>query len=237
MTTSVLRTRDVTWSVPGRAPKDAPLLYGIDLDVVEGESVAIVGRSGSGKSSLLSILGLMHRPQSGTVELAGLDVSRIGESRAARLRNERIGFVFQSYSLIPNLSVLQNVALPLTYGRRPVRAARMSAAAEARLEAVGLSDRMHSRPAKLSGGEQQRVAIARSLVRSPPIVLADEPTGALDESTGETVIDMLVAATRRVGSCLVVVTHDPAVAMKMDRTLSLSHGRLTGVPPNDRRTE
>ncbi|MCU1421161.1 MAG: transporter ATP-binding protein [Microbacteriaceae bacterium] len=228
----MLRTRSVTWSVPGRT-SGPPLLGGIDLEVVEGESVAIVGRSGSGKSSLLSILGLMQRPQSGTVELAGTDVTRIGESRAARLRNERVGFVFQSFSLIPSLSVLENVALPLTYDRTVSKAATKGIA-ESLLESVGLADRMHTRPTRLSGGEQQRVAIARALVRHPPIVLADEPTGALDESTGDAVIEMLVCATRRAGACLVVVTHDRAVAARMDRTLSLSHGLLTGAAADAR---
>ena len=203
------------------------LLHSIDFEVDDGESVAIQGRSGSGKTSLLSILGLMQPADAGELHVGGIDVSRISESRAATLRNELIGFVFQSYSLIGDLTVLENVALPLQYGTPAGGRARAARGMEM-LDLVGLSGFARSRPARLSGGEQQRVAIARALVRNPRVVLADEPTGALDSSTRDEIVASLKHAASATGSCLVVVTHDSDVAAQMDRQLHLSDGVLSG---------
>lgn len=220
---TVIRARGLSASIPRTV---TPLLKNINFDVHEGEAVAILGRSGSGKTSLLSILGLMQRPESGQLIVGETDVSSFSESRAAILRNELIGFVFQSYSLIGDLSVLENVTLPSEYGptepRRSVRARGMEM-----LDLVGLGKFAKSQPARLSGGEQQRVAIARALVRRPRVVLADEPTGALDSSTRDEIITLLKEATSAAGSCLVVVTHDNDVASQMDTRLYLSDGVLT----------
>lgn len=205
------------------------LLRGVDLTVHEGQSAAIVGRSGSGKTTLLTLLGLMGRPDGGVLEIRGITVSSLGDDRAARFRNREIGFVFQNYSLVPHLSVLQNVMLPFMYGRA-VRSTSQRAAALNALDLVELTHLADSKPAKLSGGEQQRVAIARALVREPAVVLADEPTGALDVDTGDHVIDLLHGVAAHAGACLVVVTHDPDIAARMDCRYELKDGHVTAVP-------
>ena len=219
---TVISARGLTASIPRTT---TPMLKSIDLEVHEGESVAILGRSGSGKTSLLSILGLMQLAESGQLTMAGHDVSLLSESRAARLRNELIGFVFQSYSLIADLSVLDNIILPAQYGA-PQRREALRARGADMLDLVGLASFARSRPARLSGGEQQRVAIARALVLNPRVVLADEPTGALDSTTRNEIIELLKSATSAAGSCLVVVTHDSEVAAQMDTRLHLSDGVL-----------
>jgi len=203
------------------------ILDDVDVRVSPGERVAIMGRSGSGKTSLLSILGLLTAPISGSVELLGESVAGIRDSKRARLRNGSLGFVFQSYSLIRHLSAYRNVELPLRYGRRIPRTERRVRVLAA-LEAVGLAGRAKSYPKHLSGGEQQRVAIARALVRRPAVILADEPTGALDVETADRVLSVLLDATREWNSALVVVTHDPQVAARMDRTIHLDQGRIAG---------
>ncbi|WP_417365303.1 ABC transporter ATP-binding protein [Glutamicibacter arilaitensis] len=190
-----------------------------------GESVGILGKSGSGKTSLLSVLGLMSRPVSGELLLSGKPTSRLNDAELARRRNQDIGFVFQNYSLISHLSVFENVALPCSYGKPMSKKQTMEAVAE-QLQAVGLAGFEKRRPRSLSGGEQQRVAIARALVRSPQIVLADEPTGALDSATGLQVLEHLYSATRRAGACLVVVTHDEDIAQAMDQTWTLCDSEL-----------
>ncbi|AEV84980.1 ABC transporter ATP-binding protein [Actinoplanes sp. SE50] len=201
------------------------ILDGVDLTVHPGESVAIVGRSGSGKSTLLSVLGLFDRPDSGTYLLDGQDISRLKERHAARLRSSHYGFVFQRFFLLKHLTAAQNVAMALVNGqgwqpRRERRARVMQA-----LEQVGIAHLAKNRPAKMSGGEQQRVAIARALVREPRVLLADEPTGALDLETGTIVIDALQEATGR-GCALILVTHDRDHAARMGRTLDLRNGVL-----------
>ncbi|AWB90560.1 ABC transporter ATP-binding protein [Salinibacterium hongtaonis] len=200
---------------------DRRTLYdGVDLSVVDGESVAIVGRSGSGKTTLLSTLGLMQKPENGRLSIGGRDVSTLSQTAAARLRNELVGFVFQTYSLLPQLNVFENVAVPLRYGSR-VKQLTIRSRVMSSLALVGLADRAKEKTTRLSGGEQQRVAIARALVREPKVVLADEPTGALDGDTANQVLDALQRATRHAGSCLIVVTHDPEVARVMDRAVQL----------------
>jgi putative ABC transport system ATP-binding protein len=202
------------------------ILGGVDLRVEPGESVAIVGRSGSGKSTLLSVLGIFDRPDSGTYLLSGRDISRVPERRAARLRSAEFGFVFQRFFLLKHLTAAQNVAMALVNGQgwlpRRERRARVLAA----LDRVGIAHLAKNRPTKLSGGEQQRVAIARALVREPRVLLADEPTGALDAETGTLVIDALHDATNR-GCGLVLVTHDRDHAARMGRILDLADGVLT----------
>jgi len=202
------------------------ILDGVDLRVDAGDSVAIVGRSGSGKSTLLSVLGLFDRADAGTYLLAGQDITRLPERRAAKLRSARFGFVFQRFFLLKHLTAAQNVAMALVNGQgwlpRRERRARVLEA----LDQVGIAHLAKNRPARLSGGEQQRVAIARALVRRPQVLLADEPTGALDTETGTAVIDTLSAATTR-GCALILVTHDRDHAARMDRTLDLADGVLT----------
>lgn len=228
MSVPVLELRGLSASFPSGQGRRT-LFTDVDLTVGGGETAAILGRSGSGKTTLLTLLGLMQRPEHGTITLAGRDVSSLSDADAARLRNRHIGFVFQNYSLIPHLSVLDNVLVPATYAPRDVssgRRARVRRRAEELLDAVGLGGRGQDLPLRLSGGEQQRVAIARALLLEPAVVLADEPTGALDEQTGARVLDMLVATARHEGRCLVVVTHDDAVAGAMDRVFRLGEGTL-----------
>jgi ABC-type lipoprotein export system ATPase subunit len=223
--TPVINARDLRRSVilPGR--DRLAILRGVDLTVHAGDSVAIVGRSGSGKTTLLATLGLLTPVEQGTLELMGQDVTRLGDRRRTRLRNRHIGFVFQSYSLVRHLSARRNVELPLRYGARVGARERRHRVGEA-LAAVGLVARARSRPRGLSGGEQQRVAIARALVREPAVLLADEPTGALDVDTAAQVLDVLRQSCRERGCALVVVTHDPQVAGLMSRTVQLVDGVL-----------
>jgi putative ABC transport system ATP-binding protein len=201
-----------------------PVLEAVDLELAEGEWVAVLGPSGSGKSTLLNILGLLDRPDAGTYELAGEDVSDVGDTRRAELRNRRIGFVFQSFNLLPRTSALENVAAPLLY--RGVRRAARLARARDTLERVGLADRVDYDPSELSGGQLQRVAIARALVGEPALLLADEPTGNLDSRSGAEVLD-LFAALHQAGSTVLMITHDPNVAGRAQRRLVLDAGRLT----------
>ncbi len=196
------------------------LVRGLDLVIEAGRSTAITGRSGSGKTTLLSVLGLMRPPSGGRLQIAGRDVGDLTASGAAALRNELLGFVFQNYSLVEHLSVFENVALPLMYGRRSTRADTRERVVR-QLAAVGLEGFERRRPRSLSGGEQQRVAVARALVRGPRVVLADEPTGALDTKTGENVMAHLRTATVESGAALVVVTHDEVLAGSLDRKVEL----------------
>ncbi|TXK16366.1 ABC transporter ATP-binding protein [Homoserinibacter sp. GY 40078] len=223
MTGPVLQATGLTARVPGRG--GSPILRDVDLSVEEGESVAIVGRSGSGKSTLLTILGLLQPPAAGDVLIAGTSTRRLGDTARARKRSRAIGFVFQDYALIRELDVRGNLEMPLDYAGVRSRRDRRERVAAA-LDAVGMGGRERMRPGRLSGGEQQRVAIARALVTRPRIVLADEPTGALDTATGDQVIRLLAGVTRVAGSCLIMVTHDPVVAASADRVLRLDDGVL-----------
>jgi putative ABC transport system ATP-binding protein len=202
-------------------PRDLVALDSASFQVLTGESVAIVGPSGSGKSTLMSLLGCLDTPSAGSLKLAGQDVSRLSDMERARTRNQLIGFVFQSFHLIPRMSAIDNVAVPLLYGRV---AGAHDLAREA-LEAVGLGDRLHHLPTELSGGEQQRVAIARAIANNPSLLLADEPTGNLDSSTGEEILTMLEALVVR-GLTLVVVTHDATVAARSSHVLHMRDGRI-----------
>ncbi|MGE0710619.1 MAG: ATP-binding cassette domain-containing protein [Planctomycetota bacterium] len=198
-------------------------LAGVDERIGAGEHVAIMGPSGSGKSTLLNLIGCLDRPTAGTYLLDGVDVNGLDDDQLSRLRGEQLGFVFQAYHLVPRLTSLANVELPLLLAGVP-RGERRARAAAA-LEAVGLADRLDHRPAELSGGQRQRVAIARATAMGPRILLADEPTGNLDSVAGAQVLDLL-GRLHRQGLTLVVVTHDPAVARRADRVLVLVDGRI-----------
>jgi putative ABC transport system ATP-binding protein len=200
------------------------VLHGIDLSVAEGEFVAIVGQSGSGKSTLLNILGCLDRPSEGAYVLDGEDTARLDDDRLSEVRNRSIGFVFQSFQLVPQLTVLENVEVPMFYAGVP-RADRHRVAAE-RLADVGLSGRLHHRPSQLSGGEQQRVAIARALSNDPRLLLADEPTGNLDSATGEATLG-LIRRLHEGGRTVVMITHDPKVAAAAPRRVRILDGRVT----------
>lgn len=204
---------------------DLAILSGVDLEVHQGEVIAIVGKSGSGKSTLLNLLGLVDTPSQGELIIDGVTTSRLPDSTRARLRGARIGFVFQQFFLMDHRTALENVAEPLLYASRAEMRDRYVRAAGL-LESVGLAHRLHALPTVLSGGEQQRVAIARSLVRNPGIILADEPTGALDVETGVVVLDILIDAARSHGATLILVTHDTDVAARADRVLTLEQGVL-----------
>jgi putative ABC transport system ATP-binding protein len=218
----VIRTRALARTYR-RGAIAVPVLAAVDLEMAEGEWVAVRGPSGSGKSTLLNILGLLDRPDAGVYELAGENVSDLGDTRRAELRNRRIGFVFQSFNLLPRTSALENVAAPLLY-RGIRRAARLARAREA-LERVGLADRADHDPTELSGGQLQRVAIARALVGEPALLLADEPTGNLDSRSGAEVLE-LFAALNRDGTTVLMITHDPTVAGRAQRRLVLDAGRV-----------
>ena len=198
------------------------ILDRVSFEIPAKQTVAIVGPSGSGKSTLLGLMAGLDRPTSGSIELDGSDITTMAESRMARFRREKVGYIFQSFHLIPTLTAMENVAVPLELSgehQADERAADL-------LAAVGLADRMRHYPVQLSGGEQQRVAIARAFACRPPILLADEPTGNLDSSTGAHIVELLLALHRDYGTTLVLVTHDTALATSMQRVLSLRDGRL-----------
>jgi predicted ABC-type transport system involved in lysophospholipase L1 biosynthesis ATPase subunit len=198
------------------------VLRGISMELARGETVFLCGASGAGKTTLLYTLAGLERPESGTVEFEGRELYNGSSASQARLRNQKMGFVFQGYFLLPELTALENVALPGMIGRRPAREKAASS-----LEAVGLAERMHHLPPELSGGEQQRVAIARALTNDPEIIFADEPTGNLDSKTGDAIIDLLLKLARAGNKTLLVVTHDTRLAARGDRTLHIADGRLT----------
>ncbi len=225
--TALLSVRDLArvYEVGGEQVR---ALDGVSFEIRRGEYVAVVGQSGSGKSTLMNILGCLDTPTSGRYSIAGAEVSSLSDDALADLRNREIGFVFQTFQLLPRATAVANVELPLIYRGVPRRERR--ARAEAALASVGLAARMHHRPNELSGGQRQRVAIARALVGSPSLLLADEPTGNLDSATGEDIVRLFGELHRR-GHTLLLVTHEPRLAARCPRALRLSDGRVVADGP------
>ncbi len=218
----MIEARNLTLSL-GRAPARVDILRGIDLAVTAGESVALLGPSGSGKSSLMAVLSGLERPSGGSIYVTGLDFAGMDEDALAVARRGRIGIVLQAFHLLPTMTALENVAVPLELAGEPDAFAR----AEAELQAVGLGHRTGHYPAQLSGGEQQRVAIARALAPRPALIFADEPTGNLDHATGVAIMDLLFARHREAAATtLFVITHDPALAARCERVVELEDGHI-----------
>ena len=207
-------------------PNELQILNGIDLDVTQGEFLAIVGQSGSGKSTLMNMIGALDRPTEGTYFLNGVDISTLDDAELSRIRNKEIGFVFQTFNLIPRTSALKNVELPMMYAgmSRKARTAR----AEELLEIVDMADRADHQPNELSGGQKQRVAIARAMANRPSILLADEPTGALDSKTGRLIMDLFHKLHKEEGTTIVLITHSPELAEECDRIVTISDGSIIG---------
>jgi putative ABC transport system ATP-binding protein len=204
---------------------DINALDGVSLSVMRGELIAIMGPSGSGKSTLMNVLGCLDRPTSGTYSFEAREISAMNDDELAHVRNAKIGFVFQSFNLLPRFSALKNVEMPLVYSGIPAKGRTERAIPV--LEKVGLKDRMEHKPTELSGGQQQRVAIARALVNNPPLLLADEPTGNLDSRSGEEILNILVDLNDQ-GVTIMIVTHDHDVAARCKRVINLKDGRVIG---------
>lgn len=221
----MLEARSLTYSVALPSGEQLPILNNCSLSLHGGQTLAISGRSGSGKSTLLSMLGLLAPCTAGNILIEGTPTARLRDSAITKLRRRHIGFIFQNFALLPHITVLGNVLLPAADGNRTERQAA-SKRALSLLEAVGLADRLRSRPRELSGGEQQRVAIARALINEPRILLADEPTGSLDELTAELVLTLLIEQAKARQLALIVVTHDAAIAHRLDDCAVLQGGSL-----------
>ena len=210
-------------------PNELTILKGIDLTVEEGEFVSIVGQSGSGKSTLMNIIGALDRPTEGEYILDGISINQAGDTQLSEIRNSKIGFVFQTFNLIPRTSALKNVELPMLYAGIPGN--RRTARAKELLQMVEMDDRMSHLPNELSGGQKQRVAIARAMANDPAIILADEPTGALDSATGRLVMDLFHRLHREQGKTIVLITHNPELADETQRVITIHDGRVIDVCP------
>jgi putative ABC transport system ATP-binding protein len=221
---AVIRTRGLAKDLPlGKTVVHA--LRGVDMDIYAREIVGIVGPSGSGKSTLLGLIGGLDKATHGTIEIDGVDVTRMNEDQLTEIRNEKIGFIFQFFNLIPTLTAQENVLLPMQFARRAPR--NPDKRAKELLDLLGLKDRMKHRPSELSGGQQQRVAIARALANNPPLLLADEPTGNLDTASGTVVLETLQQIREQEGTTIVIVTHDEKLAQRADRVLTLVDGAIS----------
>ena len=231
--TSVLQASGLTKRYAGEDGGTIDVLTGLDLEVAAGEFLAITGASGVGKSTLLHCLGALDLPTAGTVRVDGVDLGTLAPGALSALRNQRVGFIFQFHHLLREFSALENVMMPLLIAGRPEEEAAQRAA-EA-LEAMGLTPRASHRPGRLSGGEQQRVAVARAVVTRPAVVLADEPSGNLDAHNAERLHDLFATLGQRFGTAVVVVTHNPALALRASRVLSLEDGRLVDAAPRTAR--
>ncbi|WP_018706616.1 ABC transporter ATP-binding protein [Siminovitchia fordii] len=224
----MMKLSEIT-KVYGNGSLQVPVLHGIDLNVEDGEFIAIMGPSGSGKSTLMNIIGFLDYPTAGTFELNGENISSAKEKQLANLRNKHIGFVFQQFFLLPRLNAAKNVEAPLIYAGVPKR--ERTERAKQMLEKVGLGDRVKHLPNQLSGGQKQRVAIARALVNNPTLILADEPTGALDSKTSAQIMELLVQLNKE-GKTVIIVTHEEEIAAYTDRIITLKDGKII----DDRRT-
>lgn len=228
---TIIETVDLK-KIYGMGDASVAALNGVSLQIKQGEFVAIMGPSGSGKSTLMHILGCLSRPTDGHYILDNQDVSELDNKQLAVIRNQKIGFVFQAYNLLPRTTALRNVVLPLTYDRSDHKSAEQNEErARKLLERVGLGDRLHHQPHELSGGQQQRVAIARALINNPVLIIADEPIGNLDSHSGEEIMSLLDEIHRQ-GATLVVVTHDPIVAAHTQRTIALRDGQIEKITHN-----
>lgn len=207
-------------------PNELTVLKGIDLDVYEGEFVAIVGASGSGKSTLMNIIGSLDRPTEGEYVLDGIDITKAKDSELSGIRNKKIGFVFQTYNLIAKTDAIKNIEVPLLYGGVGLK--ERDRRAKELLKLVGMEDRMHHLPEELSGGQKQRVAIARAMANDPAIILADEPTGALDSSTGRMVMDIFHKLHKEQGKTIILITHSPELAEECERIITIKDGEIIG---------
>ena len=220
----MIEVRDLT-KIYRMGHVEVPALQGVSFRIERGEVVAIMGQSGSGKSTLMNVLGCLDLPTSGEYHLDGQNIAGMNEDELADIRNQKIGFVFQQFNLLPRISVRRNAELPLLYnGGKPQK--EINQRSEAILNAVGLGERMNHRPTELSGGQQQRVAIARALINEPALLLADEPTGNLDSKTGKEILDLLLGLNKEHGLTLVIVTHDPAIAAHSQRIIRLRDGMI-----------
>ncbi len=222
--TALIEMRDIVKTFNIGTPAEITILHGCDVTVEEGEFVSVIGASGSGKSTLMNIIGLLDRPTSGTYSLAGTDVLGISDDQLARFRSQKIGFVFQNFNLIGRIDALRNVEMPMMYAGVPARE-RQERAREL-LELVGMGDRTGHLPNELSGGQKQRFAIARSLANSPDLLLADEPTGALDSATGRLVMDLFHELHRDHGMTIMFITHNPELAEETGRIITMRDGLI-----------
>ncbi len=222
MTDIVVDAREVT-KVYTMGEVEVHALRGLSMTIKQGEVIAIMGPSGSGKSTLMNILGCLDRPTNGDYLLDGESVAELNDDQLADIRNRKVGFIFQSFNLLPRATALANVELPLRYARNGKNRRKRARGA---LEVVGLADRMTHRPNELSGGQQQRVAIARAIVNEPSIVMADEPTGNLDTASGDAIMDVLLNLNKERGTTLIIVTHDPEIAEQTQRTVRILDGKV-----------
>ncbi len=207
-------------------PNELEILHGLDIDVPEGQFISIVGASGSGKSTLMNIIGALDRQTAGQYILDGIDIAKIDDTELSKIRNRKIGFVFQTFNLIARTSAVKNVELPMLYAGIPSK--ERAKRAKELLELVEMSDRSSHMPNELSGGQKQRIAIARAMANDPAIILADEPTGALDSKTGRLVMDIFHKLHKEQGKTIVLITHNPELAAETDRIITLSDGRIVG---------
>jgi putative ABC transport system ATP-binding protein len=219
----MIRFEDV-YKIYTMGDSEVRAIDGISMDIEEGEMVAIVGQSGSGKSTCMNVIGCLDVPTSGKYYLNGQDVGELNDDELADIRNKTLGFIFQQYNLIPKLSVFENVELPLIY--KGIREEERFEMAMDAMRKVGIAEKYQNMPSQLSGGQQQRVAIARALAGNPPIILADEPTGALDSHTGTEVLDFVTKLNKEVGTTIILITHDMSVAEKAKRIISISDGKI-----------
>lgn len=223
MPASVIKLENV-WKVYQLGKVELPVLRGISLEITPGVFVVILGPSGSGKSTLLNMIGCLDLPTKGSVFLAGRDISKMSEDELAQVRGEKIGFIFQQFNLLPNLSALENVMMPMIFQGKPEP--EREKRAKYLLNSLELGDRISHRPAELSGGEQQRIAIARSLINNPEIIVADEPTGNLDSTTGRKIMEILIDLHKNKGKTIIVVTHDPTIANYSNQIIRIKDGQL-----------